>query len=76
MYLSWNDSLNKWGIVNGLDLWVLQGLHDGDKLEVKINDEWVNTIINYHNDEWYLCWTDVRGNSLQGLEVKIRYKFG
>ena len=75
MHLGWNGELKKYGILNNADLWVLQGLHDGDKLHVKIDGAWVDTIIRFDGDEWYLTSTELRGNQLEGLEVNIRYKF-
>lgn len=46
------------------------GLHCGECLEVKIDDQWVQTRIEMHwPDEWYLV--GIKTNNLQGLKVRI-----
>ena len=46
------------------------GLHCGECLEVKIDDQWVQTRIEMQwPDEWYLV--GIKTNNLQGLKVRI-----
>lgn len=55
-----------------MDLWVDNGLHCGECLEVEINSEWVQTRIEMTFDgEWYLVDTPYKGKDLEYLQVRI-----
>ena len=69
--LGYNQENNRYGILS-MDLWENEGLHCGDKVEVKINDEWVIDRIEYShkNQEWYLVHSKLKGDDLEYLQVR------
>ncbi|MDA3729984.1 hypothetical protein PBV87_00455 [Niameybacter massiliensis] len=76
MYLGRNGKLYTYGILE-MDLWVLQGLRDMDKVEVNIDGEW--TDVRFRNESGR-CWIESRNESaeviasgydLEGIPVRI-----
>ena len=76
MYLGLNGRLYTYGILE-MDLWVLQGLRDRDKVEVNINGEWTEV---WFRNESGRCWIEDRNESgevvasgydLEGIPVRI-----
>lgn len=71
MYLGYNSANGRYGILSG-DLWVNEGLHCGEPLEVEINEEFVSTRIEMSIDgEWYLVGTGLSGINLESITVHI-----
>ena len=69
--LAYNHENGLYGVLY-FDLWELTGLHNGDALEVKISDIWVNTRIELTEDgKWCLADTGMIGDDLEGLKVKV-----
>lgn len=71
MYLSFNCKNGRYGILSG-DLWVDDGLHCGQPLEVETPNGTILTHLemNMHG-EWYLVGTDFVGEGLDYLRVHI-----
>lgn len=76
MYLGYNNRLNTYGILE-MDLWVVQGLHDKDRVEVSIHGEWKKA---WFRKDDKTCWLEsrgeartllVQGNEIEGLKVRI-----
>lgn len=69
--LGYNYEEERMGILS-FDLWVKDGLHCGETLEVLIDDEWVSDRIEYSSrtKEWYLVNTKLSGDQLERLKVK------
>lgn len=76
MYLGRNGKLYTYGILE-MDLWVLQGLRDMDKVEVNINGEWTEV---WFRNESGRCWLESRneageviasGYDLERMPVRI-----
>lgn len=70
-YLAYNIDNDRMGILNNMDLWADDGLHCGETFEVYINDTWKSDRLELSKGEWYLVYSKLRGNELDGL--KIRY---
>lgn len=69
--MRYNYDEKRMGILS-FDLWVKDGLHCGETLEVLIDDEWVADRIEYTSktSEWYLVNSKLQGADLEGLKVK------
>ena len=69
--LGYNQQNDRYGILS-MDLWENEGLHCGDKVEVKINEEWKTDRIEYshENQEWYLVHSKIKGDELEYLQVR------
>jgi len=69
--LGYNQENDRFGILS-MDLWENDGLHCGEKVEVKINGEWVTDRIEYShkNQEWYLVHSKIKGDDLEYLQVR------
>ena len=69
--LGYNQQNDRYGILS-MDLWENDGLHCGETLEVKINDEWKADRIEYShkNQEWYLVHSKIKGDDLEYLQVR------
>ena len=71
MYLGFNRENGRFGILSG-DLWVDDGLHCGQPLEVETTEGTVLTRLEMNaTDEWYLVGTSWSGSDLEGLRVHI-----
>ena len=68
-YLGYNSDNDRYGILNNSDLWLDNGLHCGECIEVYLNGEWVADRIEYL-DEWYLVYSKLKGDSLEHLKVR------
>ena len=67
--LGYNSSNDRYGIL-AMDLWVDDGLHCGECLEVYVDDEWVQDRLEM-GDTWYLVNSKLKGNDLEGLRVRF-----
>ncbi len=69
--LGYNQQNDRYGILS-MDLWENDGLHCGETLEVKINDEWKADRIEYSHKtkEWYLVHSKIKGADLEYLQVR------
>lgn len=70
--LGYNSNEERMGILS-FDLWVKgkEGLHCGSTFEVLINDEWIADRLELSQGQWYLVYSKLKGDELEGL--KIRY---
>ena len=69
--LGYNSENGRYGILSSMDLWEDDGLHCGEMLEAKINDEWVRDRIEMNRaGEWYLVYSKIVGNDLEYLQVR------
>lgn len=71
--LGYNNDEKRVGILNSMDLWENTGLHCGECFEVLINNKWVSDRIEYRsiNKEWYLVYSKLAGNQLEGLKIRF-----
>lgn len=72
MRLGYNLENDRYGILEH-DLWVNEGLHCGECMEVLINDKWIQDRIEYDQKikKWYLVESGLIGEELEYLKVKI-----
>lgn len=72
--LGYNSQNDRYGLLD-CDLWVYDGFHCGECLEVKIDGKWVKTSMEMFWDEnggtWYLTNTSYRGSDLEYLQARI-----
>lgn len=66
--LSYNATNDRYGLLVR-DLWVHDGFHCGDTMEVMVDGEWVHTRMEMDDGEWYLVGTPYRGD-LEYLKVR------
>lgn len=73
MRLGYNCELDRYGILEH-DLWVNEGLHCGDCIEVFINGEWIQDRIEYDHriKNWYLVKSGFVGEELEFIKVKMK----
>lgn len=71
MRLGYNIENDRYGILE-MDLWVDEGLHCGECIEVYIDDKWIKDRIEFRHDtkEWYLVYSGLTGEELEGLKVR------
>lgn len=69
--LAYNEELDRYGVLEH-DLWVDNGLHCGECIQVKCNNTWIQDRIEYDHKikNWYLVKTKLIGEQLEYLEVK------
>lgn len=70
--LGYNYENERYGILDAMDLWADKGLHCGETFEVFINNEWKADRIEMSKGQWYLVYSKLEGDQLEGL--KVRYK--
>lgn len=71
MILGINRENGRYGILSG-DLWVDDGLHCGQALEVETPDGTILARLEMNGDgEWYLAGTGLSGSDLEGLKVHL-----
>lgn len=72
--LGYNSEKDRYGILVS-DLWEIEALDSGDKVEVYYNDEWINDRIEYNDNlkSWYLVESNLVGEELAGLNVMLYY---
>lgn len=72
--LGYNSQNGRYGLLF-FDLWEIEGFHCGEMLEVKINDEWLQTRFEMSWDngvgEWYLTGTNLRGTDIEYIRARI-----
>jgi len=70
--LGYNSSNNRYGILNRMDLWEVEGLHCGDCLEVLIDGEWIVDRIEMSSQNgWYLVKGKLTCDELEGIKVRV-----
>lgn len=69
--LGYNSQNDRYGLLIS-DLWEREGFHCGETLEVLVEDDWVQTRIEFswEQQEWYLVGTPYRGN-LEYIQARI-----
>lgn len=72
MILGYNVENDRYGILE-MDLWVNDGLHCGQGIEIYINGEWVEDRIEYNHKikKWYLVNSGLIGEELEYLKVRL-----
>lgn len=69
--LGYNGQNDRYGLLVS-DLWVNEGFHCGECLQVKVDDEWVDTRFEMStNKEWYLVNTPYRGIDIEYVKARI-----
>lgn len=57
------------------DLWEIDGFSCGNRLQVEINGEWVDTHMEMDwstgKGVWYLTGTDLKGSALENKRVRV-----
>ena len=72
--LGYNDANKRYGLLI-TDLWEHDGCHRGERLEVQIDGEWVQTRMEMNREgDWYLVDTPFVGEGLEFLRVRIPEK--
>ena len=72
--MGYNRKTNRFGLLV-MDLWEITGFHCGDTIEVWDYDtrEWIPTRMEKtHDGIWYLVGTDLKGEALEGLKVRVK----
>ncbi|MBC2460395.1 DUF5348 domain-containing protein [Clostridium beijerinckii] len=69
-WLGYNSNNDRMGILDNMDLWADDGLHCGECFEVFLNDEWKAERLELGNGEWYLVYSKLSGEQLEGLKVR------
>ena len=73
--LGYNGENDRYGLLIS-DLWVCEGFHCGDCLQVKIDGEWVDTCMEkYWGEEgsyWYLTGTNIKGSGIEYTRARIQ----
>ena len=71
MRLGYNQDQDRYGILKSV-LWIVEGLHCGETIEVFIDGEWIKDRIEYDHKrkQWYLVNSGLIGEQLEFLEVK------
>jgi len=69
--LGYNEQNDRYGILES-DLWIDEGLHCGECIEIMLNDKWVKDRIEYDNNikNWYLVKSRLIGEELEYLQVR------
>lgn len=69
--LGYNSQNDRYGLLIS-DLWEREGFHCGETLEVLVEDDWVQTRIEFswEEQEWYLVGTPYRGN-LEYIQARV-----
>jgi len=72
LILGYNIENDRYGILE-MDLWVNEGLHCGESIEVFVNDRWIKDRMEYdHNiNNWYLVETRLIGEQLEYVKVRL-----
>lgn len=72
--LGYNTQNDRFGLLV-MDLWEIDGFHCGDTLKVWNSDteEWIDDRIEFNGErkEWYLVFSRLSDDELEGLKVKI-----
>ena len=71
--LGYNSDNGRYGVLV-MDLWLIEGFHCGDTLEVWDSDseQWIPTRMEMRwKNEWYLVGTKYSGKALEGLKVRV-----
>ena len=69
--LGYNADNDRYGLLVS-DLWEHDGFRCGEGLQVKVNDEWVDTRMELGPDGWYLVDTPYRGDDLEYVSARIK----
>lgn len=69
--LGYNFENDRYGILEN-DLWINEGLHCGEGVEVYVNDNWVEDRMEYDHEleSWYLVESGLVGEQLEYLKVR------
>lgn len=68
--LGYNYDNERMGILDAMDLWADDSLHCGETFEVYIKNEWVADRLEMSGSEWYLVYSKLKGDELEGLKVR------
>lgn len=69
--LEYNFANDRYGLSAG-DLWLDEGFHCGECMQIFLHGEWVDTRIEMDPArEWYLVGLPFRGYGLEGLYARI-----
>lgn len=72
--LGYNSSNDRYGLLES-DLWVNDGFHCGEPLEVKVNGKWVETTMEMLWDKSGSHWFLTETNYIENLEyIQARIK--
>ncbi|MCS6131417.1 hypothetical protein DWV13_07155 [Clostridium botulinum] len=69
--LGYNYNNERYSILNAMDLLEDSGLHCGEVLEVFIDDKWIADRIEIGKGEWYLIYSKLHGEQLEGLRIRF-----
>lgn len=68
--LGYNYDNERMGILDRMDLWADDGLHCGETFEVFIDNQWKADRLELSRGEWYLVYSKLAGDQLEGLKVR------
>lgn len=69
-WLGYNNTNDRMGILDKMDLWADDSLHCGETFEVFLNGEWVADRLELSKGQWYLVNSKLSGSQLEGLKVR------
>ena len=72
--LGYNAENDLYGLLQS-DLWVIDGFHCGESIDIRIDGEWISTRMEYDHSrkEWYLAGTELRGEALAYLTARVEW---
>lgn len=70
--LGYNRENDRYGLLQS-DLWLIDGFHCGENIEIKLDGEWIHTRFEYdwERQEWYLVGTDLRGSNIDYVRARV-----
>jgi hypothetical protein len=72
--LGYNCANDRYGLLES-DLWVYDGFHCGDCLQILVDGEWIDTSMEMSweggKGEWYLTGTPFKGTNLEYIQARI-----
>ena len=72
--LGYNAENDRYGLLVS-DLWECDGFHCGERLQIWVEDEWIDTSMEMDwfagKGVWYLTETSLKGGMLEGVRVRI-----
>lgn len=73
MRLGYNLENDRYGVLEH-DLWVNEGLHCGECIEVYVDGKWIKDRMEYNHKikHWYLVNSGLFGEELEYLKVKVK----
>lgn len=73
--LGYNCENDRYGLL-AFDLWEHNGFNCGERLQVQVNGNWIDTRMEMDwstgNGIWYLVGTDIKGDDLEYVRARVQ----